>query len=150
VEHPLAIITKFNPFTAGHTSDTRESGGVKPIDKIFAHFLITMFERSYLMFSDKSDRLRKNQWVGWDSYLKATAMDPHFLKEWAEAGIDYDACFQTYMEEEVVPYVRTRKEASGEKLDYNQNSLFPERRCNCPRHTKRARESVGDNSASRG
>jgi hypothetical protein len=38
--------TKFNPFTAGHTSDTRESGGVKPIDKIFAHFLITMFERS--------------------------------------------------------------------------------------------------------
>lgn len=116
--------TMYNPF-----EDADTGRDLSITDKIMINMIITMFERSYLLFADKSEAFRKAQWEGWDFYIRLTTSRQTFLKEWQEIGIGYDACFQTYMEETIKTNLRANNVS---KLEYETNPLY--RACPCPRH----------------
>jgi hypothetical protein len=59
--------------------------------------LLSLFERTYLMYASQSTRLKKNQWPGWEGYLKNYCCRENFQDAWKLYGYSYDATFQLYM-----------------------------------------------------
>lgn len=58
--------------------------------------LLATFERAFLMYKDKSDKLRTRQWDGWDKYLRSYCDRPAFVDAFFNgetARLDYSATF---------------------------------------------------------
>lgn len=61
--------------------------------------LISIFERSFLMYKDQSTALKKEQWAGWDEYIKDYASRDNFRLAWKILGTQFDANFLHYMDQ---------------------------------------------------
>lgn len=59
--------------------------------------LIAMYERAFIMYSDKTDQFRKEQWAGWDNGLKRWCRREGFREAWAHLGEDFDGLYQDYV-----------------------------------------------------
>jgi hypothetical protein len=59
--------------------------------------LIAMYERAFIMYSDKTDDFRKEQWVGWDNGLRRWCKRESFREAWAHLGVDFDGLYQEYV-----------------------------------------------------
>lgn len=68
--------------------------------------LIATFERTFLMYKDKSDRMRKRQWEGWDAYVELYCDRPAFVDAFfnglpprADFSATFDLDFEAYMKQ---------------------------------------------------
>ncbi|MBU0908483.1 MAG: hypothetical protein KKA54_09885 [Proteobacteria bacterium] len=60
--------------------------------------LISLFERAYFMFRDKSPEFRRSQWRGWVEYMECYSYRANFEREWNKIGSQFDKEFQTFMQ----------------------------------------------------
>lgn len=60
--------------------------------------LISILERSYLMYKDQTSSLRKKQWTGWESYMEDYLNFPPFAQQWRKLSIQFDTDFVRHME----------------------------------------------------
>ena len=59
--------------------------------------LMSIFERSFLMYSDKSDSIKEQQWQGWEEYITKFASRDNFKKAWEISGETFDTRFEEFM-----------------------------------------------------
>jgi hypothetical protein len=62
-------------------------------------FLISVFERAYLMYHDQSNRVKAAQWTGWDEYIRCYCERENFRSAWDISGETFDRNFENFMEE---------------------------------------------------
>jgi hypothetical protein len=60
--------------------------------------LLSMLERSYLMYRDPSDAFKREQWVGWETYMRSWLGRKNFLAEWARTKHEFDPAFVTFLD----------------------------------------------------
>ena len=65
---------------------------------IIFSILFSIFERAFLLYSDGTSRIKKNQWTGWHQYIEAYCYRANFLKAWSKSGSTFDLEFQAFME----------------------------------------------------
>ena len=56
-------------------------------------------ERAFLMYEDKSTKVKKAQWKGWETYINAWAMRDNFKDAWSQLRGEYDSRFEEYMKD---------------------------------------------------
>ena len=59
--------------------------------------LVSMMERAFLMHSGQRQKMRREQWEGWDAYCEYWSRDPRFQGLWRYLGDQFDASFTRYM-----------------------------------------------------
>lgn len=59
--------------------------------------LFSIFERAFLMYRDRSRRVRAKQWTGWEAYLLSYCKRPNFRGAWDISGHTFDDDFQNCM-----------------------------------------------------
>jgi len=60
--------------------------------------LLSVLERSYLMYQNQDDAFKRGQWAGWESYVKSWLGGENFLGEWERTKREFDPAFVTYMD----------------------------------------------------
>ncbi|HWE97289.1 MAG TPA: hypothetical protein VG269_25240 [Tepidisphaeraceae bacterium] len=60
--------------------------------------LISVLERSYLMYRDQTDPFKREQWAGWEAYIVNWLKRPNFVEEWQRTKKEFDADFARYMD----------------------------------------------------
>lgn len=73
----------------------------KKEELILFTMLFSIFERSYLLYIDQYSRIKKKQWIGWDTYIKSFCQRENFLRAWKASGSTFDTEFEKYMEETI-------------------------------------------------
>ncbi len=58
---------------------------------------ISMFERAFVMFRNKSEEFRASQWSGWVEYIKSYCGRANFVREWEKIGPQFDCDFHRFM-----------------------------------------------------
>lgn len=69
----------------------------KRIQLILYSTLISIMERSFLMYRDQSTKIKKMQWDGWVSYLNDYAIRESFQEAWHDVGEQFDSRFVEFM-----------------------------------------------------
>ena len=64
--------------------------------------LISLFERSHVMFRDKSPDFRGAQWDGWVKYIKSYCYRPNFERVWDKIGDQFDSEFYEFMKKLII------------------------------------------------
>ena len=59
--------------------------------------LLSLFERTFIMYSQHSTQLKNGQWAGWELYLREYCRRENFRKAWKEYGYSYDGEFQKHV-----------------------------------------------------
>ena len=59
--------------------------------------LVSILERSYLMYFDQSSKIKEKQWVGWHNYIVGWKKDPRFAELWPKVSEQYDSDFVAYV-----------------------------------------------------
>lgn len=59
--------------------------------------LVSLLERSFLMYADQSTRIKRRQWEGWRGYIDDYFANPRFRGLWAERGEQFDTDFVEFM-----------------------------------------------------
>lgn len=59
--------------------------------------LVSLLERSFLMYSDQSNTLKRQQWNGWVEYIDSYCQHPTFRSLWVTRGSQYDGRFLEFM-----------------------------------------------------
>jgi hypothetical protein len=65
--------------------------------------LISIMERAYLMYQDKSGKVRKAQWAGWDSYIKGWCTRENFREVGWGLAQEFDTGFVDYLNKIINP-----------------------------------------------
>jgi hypothetical protein len=73
----------------------------KKEELILFTILFSIFERAYLLYSDESSKLKKNQWSGWNTFIIGYSQRDNFKQAWKTSGTTFDTRFQNYMEENI-------------------------------------------------
>jgi hypothetical protein len=60
--------------------------------------LLSMMERAYVMYREPSDPFKKEQWAGWEVYLKSWLGRANFLEEWGRTKKEFDPGFAAYVD----------------------------------------------------
>ena len=60
--------------------------------------LLSMMERSYLMYRDPSDAFKREQWVGWEAYMRSWTGRENFLAEWGRTKHEFDPDFVVFLD----------------------------------------------------
>jgi hypothetical protein len=63
--------------------------------------LFSLFERSYLMFSNQADIFRKRQWSGWKHFLNDFIRRQNVRTAWELSKETYDTDFQKFMDRKI-------------------------------------------------
>jgi hypothetical protein len=63
--------------------------------------LFSLFERSYLMFSNQADMFRKRQWSGWKHFLNDFIRRQNVRTAWELSKETYDTDFQKFMDRKI-------------------------------------------------
>ncbi|MCD8528479.1 MAG: hypothetical protein LRY27_00500 [Chitinophagales bacterium] len=71
--------------------------GISKKELIIYEMLISLFERAFLMYSDQSDEIKRNQFEGWVGFMKDFAQKDKFLKAWNVIGNQWDENFTNFM-----------------------------------------------------
>lgn len=58
-------------------------------------FLMSVFERAFLMYRTQSGVVRRRQWSGWEEYMRDFAGRLNFRAAWEVSGRTFDEDFQT-------------------------------------------------------
>lgn len=61
--------------------------------------LFSLFERSYVLYGDESNEMKKAQWEGWNEYILDYCKRKNFRRAWKISGSTFESQFQHYMEE---------------------------------------------------
>ncbi len=69
--------------------------------------LISIMERAYLMYKDKSGRVRRDQWAGWDAYIRDWSGRTNFTSVLPTLRQQFDGEFVNYLDS-VVSSARSR------------------------------------------
>jgi hypothetical protein len=59
--------------------------------------LLSLLERSFLMYRDQSNRLKKVQWEGWNDYMHDYARRATFRRLWKLRAKQYDENFMSHL-----------------------------------------------------
>lgn len=59
--------------------------------------VIAMYERAFIMYSDKTDDFRSAQWTGWANGLKRWCKRQGFRDAWMMLGTDFDRAYQKHV-----------------------------------------------------
>ena len=60
--------------------------------------LLSVLERSYLMYAAPTDDFERAQWAAWSAYTRAWSARPNFRGEWAQSRGEFDAGFAAYVD----------------------------------------------------
>jgi hypothetical protein len=60
--------------------------------------LISIMERAYLMYKDKSSRIRRDQWTGWDAYIRDWSGRTNFTTVLPTLTQEFDGGFVKYLD----------------------------------------------------
>jgi len=60
--------------------------------------LLSVMERSFLMYRDQSDAFKKAQWTAWETYVKSWVGRKNFVDEWRKTRTEFDHDFAVYMD----------------------------------------------------
>ncbi|MDB5323001.1 MAG: hypothetical protein JWN40_4632 [Phycisphaerales bacterium] len=60
--------------------------------------LLSVMERSYLMYRDPSDAFKREQWVGWEAYVRSWLGRENFLAEWGRTKREFDPAFVMFLD----------------------------------------------------
>jgi hypothetical protein len=63
--------------------------------------LFSLFERSYLMFSNQADMFRQRQWSGWKHFLDDFIRRESVRTAWELSKETYDTDFQKFMDRKI-------------------------------------------------
>jgi len=63
------------------------------------HILVSIMERAYLMYHDKSDRVRHSQWTGWDEFIREWCQRRNFARSLPLIVPQFDEGFREYIEQ---------------------------------------------------
>lgn len=66
---------------------------------IIFEILISIFERAFLMYKDKNNKIKKEQWEGWNKYIAEWAKVENFKIAWKKLGDQWDVNFNIFMKE---------------------------------------------------
>jgi hypothetical protein len=69
--------------------------------------LFSLFERSYLMFSNQTDVFRKRQWSGWKRFLNNFIRRECVRTAWELSKDTYDTDFQSFMDSKIADLLLT-------------------------------------------
>ncbi len=61
--------------------------------------LLSVMERSYLMYRDQQDAFKSDEWHAWDTYIHRWAVRQNFADEWKRSRTEYDSAFQKYIDD---------------------------------------------------
>jgi len=68
------------------------------IKQIVAFEILTsIFERAYVLYFDKSKKIRNKQWTGWEDYIKIWLDDEEYKVSWSKMGDTWEKDFENYM-----------------------------------------------------
>jgi len=68
------------------------------IKQIVAFEILTLiFERAYVLYLDKSKKIRNKQWTGWEDYIKIWLDDEEYKVSWSKMGDTWEKDFENYM-----------------------------------------------------
>jgi hypothetical protein len=59
--------------------------------------LVSVLERSYLMYHGQEEEAKLEQWVGWEAYIDGWVRDARFIPLWEKVGSQYDLEFYNYV-----------------------------------------------------
>ncbi|GJM40704.1 MAG: hypothetical protein DHS20C20_09860 [Ardenticatenaceae bacterium] len=76
---------------------SKENQKIEKNELILFTILISIFERSFLMYKDQSTSLKKEQWAGWDEYMRDYAARGNFRLAWKILGTQFDTNFLQHM-----------------------------------------------------
>ncbi|MDP4265394.1 MAG: hypothetical protein Q8941_22905 [Bacteroidota bacterium] len=71
----------------------------KKEEMILFTILFSIFERAYILYSDESTQMKKDQWIGWHLYITNYCQRDNFRQAWRVTGATFDDRFQKYMKE---------------------------------------------------
>lgn len=60
--------------------------------------LLSIMERAYLMYQDKSDGIRRTQWEGWSAYVSDWSRRPNFARAAPALSQEFDRRFYEYLQ----------------------------------------------------
>ena len=66
-------------------------------EKIIFTILVSIMERAFLMYKDKSARIKKAQWTGWDAYIREWSSRENFAAVVVEIQQQFDSDFVDYL-----------------------------------------------------
>jgi len=69
-------------------------------EQILFLILVSILERAYLMYKDQSTEIKKDQFSGWEEYMRAWSSRASFRRSWNQPGFDpqtFDEGFYKYM-----------------------------------------------------
>lgn len=104
-----------NVFDIPDTEPNELNGMQKKEELILYTMLFSIFERAYLLYSDQRSKIKKKQWVGWETYIRGYCMRQNFLDAWKISGLTFDTDFEEYMNsliEEFSPKTVTMEKTS--------------------------------------
>jgi hypothetical protein len=85
-------------FDVQDASPTQLSATQKKEEEVMFTLLFSIFERAYILYADQGKRFRRQQWTGWDAYIRDYCARQNFRRAWANSDGTWDTGFQTYME----------------------------------------------------
>lgn len=91
----------------------------KKRELIIFELLISILERAYLMYRDQGSRVKKDQWMGWNQYMKDWLNRPNFRKAWKKLGNQWDVNFQEHMSQ----LIQERENHSSSQTNGSNPSL---------------------------
>lgn len=72
--------------------------GQKRQEAMMFAILLSVMERSYLMYRDQTDAFQSDEWKAWDAYIRRWVGRPNFADEWQRSRTEYDSGFQRYVD----------------------------------------------------
>jgi hypothetical protein len=64
---------------------------------IIFEILISVFEKAYIMFRDKSTKIKKSKWIRWNEYMIEWMKRENFRQAWQYIGNQWDTGFEMHM-----------------------------------------------------
>lgn len=68
---------------------------------IMFSILVSIMERAYLMYYDRSYKVREQQWVGWEAYIEQWGQRENFRTALPKLALGYDKRFVCYLQKKI-------------------------------------------------
>jgi hypothetical protein len=88
---------RLNIYNVPVNINTNLSDDEKKQQLIIFEILISIFERAFLMYKNTSEKIRNEQWKGWDDYIKDWIESTYFQEAWEVLGTQWEEEFTKYM-----------------------------------------------------
>lgn len=96
IDHP-----RLDTYSANHDSSTLNEVEKQQRFAMF-NILISICERSFLMYSDQSSKIKAAQWSGWRDFIVTWSKNSGFKELWRDNSPQYDKGFTKFVNTEVL------------------------------------------------